>query len=159
MKKQTVLFALVLLTLSFAFSAEAKLNLVEQAEKDGMTLYWDPLAGSGIIEKNGHQISFRAGDSIVLQDYSLLQETDAPELSGGKLLVSQQFIDSAEMFFKTEADENPFKIGAILIDPGHGGKDPGAVQNWMFKGKKVTVREKDVNLKVGKLLYTRLKAE
>src|SRR5574344_812176 len=128
MKKQTALFVVALLTLSFAFSAEAKLNLVEQAEKAGMTLYWDPLAGSGIIEKNGHQISFRAGDSIVLQDYSLLQETDAPELSGGKLLVSQQFIDSAEMFFKTEADENPFKIGAILIDPGHGGKDPGAVQ-------------------------------
>lgn len=40
----------------------------------------------------------------------------------------------------------------ILIDPGHGGKDPGAV-------KKGSAKEKDLNLAVAKLLYDLLKKE
>ena len=45
----------------------------------------------------------------------------------------------------------------IFINPGHGGKDPGAMDTHTIKGKKVTVKEKDVNLAVGKMLYSRLK--
>ncbi len=40
----------------------------------------------------------------------------------------------------------------ILIDPGHGGKDPGAV-------KKGSSKEKDLNLAVAKILYDLLKKE
>lgn len=40
----------------------------------------------------------------------------------------------------------------ILIDPGHGGKDPGAV-------RKNSLREKDLNLKVAKQVYDILKKE
>lgn len=40
----------------------------------------------------------------------------------------------------------------ILIDPGHGGKDPGAV-------KKGSSKEKDLNLAVAKILYNLLKKE
>jgi N-acetylmuramoyl-L-alanine amidase len=50
-----------------------------------------------------------------------------------------------------------FKVGAILIDAGHGGKDPGACQTWKINGKNVTIREKDITLKVCKMLYERLK--
>jgi len=134
-----------------------QINLTEVAVKRGMTLYWDPLAQSGIIEKNGHQISFHAGDAFVLQDFNLLTVTDAPVVQDGNLVVTTAFIDSAEQFFKTESSENIVRIGAILIDPGHGGKDPGALSTQTINGKKVTIREKDINLKVGRMLYERLK--
>lgn len=41
------------------------------------------------------------------------------------------------------------KINTIVLDPGHGGKDPGAI------GKK-GLKEKDVTLKIGKLLREKL---
>lgn len=43
------------------------------------------------------------------------------------------------------------KIRTIVIDPGHGGKDPGAVYNGM--------REKDIVLEISKYLYEYLKAD
>lgn len=53
-------------------------------------------------------------------------------------------------------DSRAYSIGAILIDPGHGGKDPGASATCMIKGKKTTVVEKDINLSIGLKLYDML---
>ena len=156
MKRRLFLF-LTIISLITRLSAQS-LNLISESEKLGATVYWDSLSGSGLLEKNGHQISFRAGDNLVLSDYKQLSLADAPELKDGTLFVSQKFMSDAESFFKTQADAGSYKIGAILIDPGHGGKDPGAMDTHTIKGKKVTVKEKDVNLAVGKMLYARLKA-
>ncbi|MBQ6781291.1 MAG: N-acetylmuramoyl-L-alanine amidase [Treponema sp.] len=141
----------------FAQDAGNTENLITSAEKTGAQVYWDSLSGAGILEKNGHQLSFRAGDNFVLQDYKKIALTDAPELKDGVLYVSKQFLLDAEKLFKIENNESGYKIGAVLIDPGHGGKDPGAMDTHTIKGKKVTVKEKDVNLAVGKMLYSRLK--
>ena len=43
------------------------------------------------------------------------------------------------------------KIRTIVIDPGHGGKDPGAVYNGL--------KEKDIVLEISKYLYEYLKAD
>lgn len=160
MKKLYAIFVAFACSVLFAapLSAANTVNLLDAAQKTGATVYWDSLSGAGILEKNGHLVSFRAGDCMVLQDYKLLMLADAPELKDGTLFVSQTFMDNAELFFKTETNEASYKIGAILIDPGHGGKDPGAMDTHTVNGKKVTVREKDVNLSVGKMLYSRLKA-
>ncbi len=56
------------------------------------------------------------------------------------------------------AGEELFKIGAILIDPGHGGKDTGAVGSYTnSKGKKTEIKEKDVVLEISTELYKKLK--
>lgn len=153
----TAALAWLLLLPLYAETAGA-VNLLEAAENSGAVVYWDSLSGSGLLEKNGHLISFHVGDNLVLQDFKLLALSDAPELRNGTVVVSQKFMDDAERFFKTETNDASYKIGAILIDPGHGGKDPGAMDTHTINGKKVTVREKDVNLSVGKMLYSRLKA-
>ena len=94
-----------------------------------MTIYYDSLSQSGMIEKNGHQLSFRNGEQIVILDSIRMMITDAPEIKNNQLFVSQKFIDDSENFFNQKS-EMPFKVGAILIDAGHGGKDPGAVKTY-----------------------------
>lgn len=138
------------------FAGQHLLN--EKAAESGMTLYWDTLSASGIIEKNGHQISFQAENPLCMLDSSSLIITDAPVLKDGKLYVTDGFISSAEEYFKSAGGADGFKIGAILIDPGHGGKDPGASGTFKVNGKTIKVQEKDVVLSIGKMLYSRLKA-
>lgn len=53
---------------------------------------------------------------------------------------------------KVLADKNKYKIKRVVIDPGHGGRDPGAV------GPRGT-REKDIVLRVGKKLGKLLKKD
>ena len=153
-------FSTLLLVLAFSASAPVfsqNINILDASAKAGMTFYWDSLALSGILEKNGHQIAFKAGDNFILQDYKKIVLVEPPVSKDGNIYVSPDFMNKAEELFKTEASENGFKIGAILIDPGHGGKDPGAFDTVTVNGKKVTLKEKDINLAVGKLLYQRLK--
>ncbi len=152
--------ALIILFSLFSFGAVAQqnLNLLEESQKSGITVYWDSLGGSGILEKNGHQLSFKAGDNFILEDYTKLVLTDVPQLKDGIVTVTPKFLEEAKSFFNMESAQNGFKIGAILIDPGHGGKDPGAQTTHTVNGKKITVTEKDVNLSVGKMLYSRLKS-
>ncbi len=138
------------------FAGQHLLN--EKAAESGMTLYWDTLSASGIIEKNGHQISFQAENPLCMLDSSALIITDAPVLKDGMLYVTDGFISSAEEYFKSVGGADGFKIGAILIDPGHGGKDPGASGTFKVNGKTIKVQEKDVVLSIGKMLYSRLKA-
>jgi len=152
------LFTILLITLSASiYAAEANVDLMAAAKKSGMTLYWDSLSESGMLEKNGHQLSFRNGEQIAVLDSFLLKVIDAPVLSENKILVSQSFLNSAELFFKQDPAV-PFKVGAILVDAGHGGKDPGAMKTYKINGKDTTIQEKDINLKVAKMLYERLKS-
>lgn len=160
--KKTFLFTILFFSAFTLFAQktnphEPNVEFTKKAEENGMTLYWDPLAENGIIEKNGHQISFRVNDRIILKDYDQISLTDTPVIKDGKLYVTESFINEAEAFFKSEAEDVQFKVGAILIDPGHGGKDPGALMTHKINGKNLEVKEKDVNLKVGQILYKRLK--
>lgn len=153
--KKTLIF--ILINFSFLYIFSQDISLLEKAKTSGMTVYWDSLSESGMIEKNGHQLSFRNGEQIVLLDSLRMMITDAPQLKDNQLYVSKKFLDDSEEFFNQKNDL-PFKVGAILLDAGHGGKDPGALKTYKINGKNVTIQEKDINLKVSKMLYERLHA-
>ena len=155
LKRFAVLVSLIFLSMA-AFAAN-DIDLLENGKKNGMTVYWDSLSESGMIEKNGHQLSFRNGERMVLLDSIRMMITDAPELRNNQLYVSKKFLDDSEEFFNQKS-ELPFKVGAILIDAGHGGKDPGALKTYKINGKNTTIQEKDITLRVAKMLGERLKA-
>ena len=50
-----------------------------------------------------------------------------------------------------------YRVGAILIDPGHGGRDAGCVGSYVENGKTHIVYEKNIALTVSLDLYNRLK--
>ncbi|MBP5444008.1 MAG: N-acetylmuramoyl-L-alanine amidase [Treponema sp.] len=156
MKKIRVLAALLFFLLPAVTGAQG-VSLVERAAQDGISLYWDPLSETGMLEKNGHHISFRAGQDYVIQDYQSFLDEKAPWLKDGELLASSSFINTVDSFFNLNNTASNSVIGAILIDPGHGGKDPGAMAEYTIDGKKVTVREKDICLSIGLKLRDYLK--
>ena len=153
--KRNILFFTLFILVSSLFAAN-DISLMDKAKTEGITLYWDSLSETGMLEKDGHQITFRNNESIVMLDNVRFEVTDAPEIKNNKIYVSQKFMNDADQMFK-ENNSTMFKVGAILIDAGHGGKDPGALKTYKINGKDVTIQEKDINLKVAKLLAERLK--
>ncbi len=131
-------------------------RLEEIAARLDASLFWDPLSGVITLSKNGHLVNFRAGEELVLFDYRELALLDAPIADAGGIMVTTAFADRLDAFFDTLPPPVSYRVGAILIDPGHGGKDPGAIGKTTIKGKTVTVAEKDVVLKVAKDVYERL---
>lgn len=134
----------------------------------GAVLFWDPLSRRGAFAKDGHRISFVALDPSVAASAPYAAVFDGDTLIGGpgaiivsgRLRFSAAFLSAAaDAFARAKEDESSrFRVAAIVVDPGHGGKDTGAIGTHVIGGKKVELREKDVVLKVAKELHDRLRA-
>lgn len=154
--KKKLCFLLVILFFSLSVFSASLVKLTDSAKTLGATYFWDPLTDSGMIQKNGHTISFILNQNIALLDYKTLKIIEKPILQNGVLFVDKDFITMAEELFRTYNNDTYFKIGAILIDPGHGGKDPGTIGTITKNGKKVSLNEKDIVLSVSKDLHKML---
>ncbi|MDR1363389.1 MAG: N-acetylmuramoyl-L-alanine amidase [Spirochaetaceae bacterium] len=166
--RAAVLFLLFLLgagntyTQTDASSGRHTLSLNEAMDQLDGELLWDPLFQSGIITANKHQASFQAGaageDALILYDNATLLTLPSPYTEGGELRFPEAFIAAlrGNIEESLQREEPRFSIAAIVVDPGHGGKDGGASGNLTINGKKVQILEKDITLKVSKELFSRL---
>ena len=122
-------------------------------------LSFDPLTGYGLFERSGNRLAFALGVPWAILDWKRSLSLDPPvESSGGPSfsLASCSVIEKA--FSEADAlSRSHFSIAAILIDPGHGGKDPGAIGEQVVAGKKLRVIEKEVTLDISLKLYEALK--
>jgi N-acetylmuramoyl-L-alanine amidase len=117
---------------------------------------WDPFFGAGTFVSSGHYLSFRTGEpgerGFFLLDGADLYTVPVPYLARGLLYFPEEFVTTAEqvLFRPAEhAEERPFfRIAAIIVDPGHGGKDPGAIGTFTEEGRTWSSIEKDITLKV-----------
>jgi len=143
-------------------------SLAETQKRLGAALYWDPLSRRGEFVLNSHRLAFIALEEGVnvelpftaISDGNTLLSVPAPRLYRGELRFDEAFIEEvAATFERKHADDaSRFRIAAIVVDPGHGGKDTGAVASQLIGGKKVELVEKDLVLEVAKDLYARLGA-
>jgi len=165
MKKNLVLILIQLVCCCALFSETPssapsdQVALTDIAKKLGADLFWDPLSGGVILSCNGHLVNFRCGERLVLFDYQVLALLDPPVQNSGIVYVSKSFASRLTSFFSTLPPPATYRVGAILIDPGHGGKDPGAIGKVTIKGKTTEIFEKDIVLKVAKDLYSRLSSK
>ena len=125
---------------------------------------WDPFFGSGVFSAGGHYAAFftaeRGAEGPVVFDNSEFLYLPLPYYTeGGELRFPEAFVTGVKNTFShfNETDFSRFHIAAIVIDPGHGGKDPGAVGNHVINGTPFQSIEKDITLKVSLLLYDRLR--
>ena len=164
------IFCLILLLAAGAhaqnlYAQSASLNLSDTIRQLGSPeLRWDPFFGSGVFTLGEHYAAFYSsakGDvGPVLFDNREVLNLPLPYTEAGELRFPGSFVSAlTETFNRFVQDElSHFRIAAIVIDPGHGGRDTGAVGNHTINGVSLQSIEKDIVLKVSKLLYAKLTA-
>jgi N-acetylmuramoyl-L-alanine amidase len=120
---------------------------------------WDPFFREGSFTVGGHYGAFStalsAGESgFLVIDNRDIYPVSLPFQDRGELVFPELFVNTVRDAFARSINEDSshYRIAAIIIDPGHGGEDPGAVSTHTINGKSVIVREKDVVLKASKQL-------
>jgi len=121
----------------------------------GLDYKWDSIVRTATIQKGHDSITLRADGGRALINGEMVKLDRPAVVSGGALLVPVSFVKSKfggmAGYIKPEKIpqiEGPkkFAIKAIVIDAGHGGKDPGAI------GRRIHSKEKDLTLRVARKL-------
>jgi len=120
---------------------------------------WDPLLQDGVFNIGEHYGVFSTTTSegetgFLVFDNRELFSVPLPYNNNGTLVFPETFVVTLKDAFakSLENDSSRFRITTIIIDPGHGGRDSGAVSKQTINGKTVQVMEKDIVLKTGKEL-------
>ena len=125
---------------------------------------WDPFFASGTFTVGRHEAAFasgRAGESgAVLLDRRDVLTLPLPYSQGGNIRFPETFVSYVRNTFirYAEEDRSRFRVAAIVIDPGHGGRDPGAIGTHTVGGRVLRSVEKDIVLEVSLRLHTLLAA-
>lgn len=138
------------------YAAPSNILLSDAAKRIGAELSWDPLQMQAAFLKDGHSATVQANSVVVVFDNQEAALVDPMRQSGGLFFISSNTLLKINEFFLRPENAPQYRVGVILIDPGHGGKDAGAIGSYVDNGKTIPVREKDVVLTVAKDLYRRL---
>ena len=153
-------FFLILLTVLTSSLAAQYRELNQLLQDLNATLQWNPTAGMGFIDLYGGRVIFKLGAPWLLIDYYHLVKTSGVVRKDGAILFPERTVVFIEEYFKGKEERRRLpRVAVILIDPGHGGKDPGAIGFHMVNGKQKKILEKDVVLKVALKLYALLEKE
>ncbi|MDR0785825.1 MAG: N-acetylmuramoyl-L-alanine amidase [Treponema sp.] len=156
---------LILIYAVFVVNLQAEPLLLENALKKmgyAPEFQWEPFLQTGVIYDRGHFVSFYTGEKdepgVFLVDGYYIVEAPLPYMEKGVIRFPEAFVTSVEKAISDEVknDIGLFRVAAIIIDPGHGGKDTGAIGTPIIDGKKTIIQEKDVALTVSKDLYAML---
>jgi N-acetylmuramoyl-L-alanine amidase len=141
---------------------EEVLKDLENPDLGRAELRWDPFFCSGLLSSGGHYAAFISGDpgetGPVLLDNREILSLPLPFMEQGTLRFPEIFVSQVKSVFNryTQEDHSRLRIAAIIVDPGHGGKDSGAIGEHMIQGKLFKSVEKDIVLKVSRFLHEKL---
>jgi len=112
---------------------------------------YDAFTKTATLTKDSHKINLRVGDTLILVDGESRHLKYPVDIYQGAVVVPYRFREEIiDVLFKEYYPQAKFgsslsKIRRIVIDPGHGGNDPGAIG-------RTGLREKDVNLDIANRL-------
>lgn len=128
--------------------------LEELLQETEARFQWDPYRRQGALVRGGRILSFQLGTSVAVEDLVRMHSIEAPRRDQGTIVFGSAFRDLSRRVFPPVTQER--RIAAIFIDPGHGGRDPGAIGQHRIDGEQRQLQEKDVVLAVGAMLRDQL---
>lgn len=136
--------------------------LVSLCDLRNVNFQYDPLLRTASLSKDGQQINLRVGDALILVNNNPRKLEQPVDIYEGTIAVPRQFKEQIfDLYYRPTQPAAPvyrkpasakIRLRKVVIDPGHGGTDPGALG-------RSGLREKDVNLDIAKRLSALLKAE
>ena len=147
-----------------ALTLDETLNALSSvAPNQTVQFRWDPLFRDGAFYAGEHfgtfSLASREGESgyLIINNQELFN-VPLPYDNNGILVFPETFVSTLRGTFTRlhENNQSRFRVAAIIIDPGHGGRDPGAQRTMPINGRNVQVNEKDIVLKVSLALRDRL---
>ena len=128
-------------------------DLLQLAEELGAVLEWNPVRQLGVLAAGDRRVALRVGTPWVLVDGTDPLFVGDVVRRAGAVEIPSMGADELRRVLQAGTGPPVHRIGAILIDPGHGGKDPGAVGNHVMDGRDVTLFEKDIVLETSIVLH------
>jgi N-acetylmuramoyl-L-alanine amidase len=139
---------------SYTISGTTYFPLLSLCELKSLAWDYDPLTRTADLNRGSHRIKLQAGGKAIFIDGSLRQLNQPVDIYRGMLVVPDQFRQIVEAMFPDLAPSPEaasfYQIKKVIIDPGHGGNDPGA------PGRSGSP-EKDIVLDISKRLSGLLK--
>ncbi|MDP2792230.1 MAG: N-acetylmuramoyl-L-alanine amidase [Rectinemataceae bacterium] len=148
--------ALFCILVSASAAALESVPLLEFGKKIKASIAYDPLTGSGHLEQNGRFVSFVLNQPFIVMDWKSLKSVGAPFTAEGKVMIPEDFSREVSSYFslRNAPKKEQYSVATILIDPGHGGKDTGAISD--VGG--IRLLEKDLTLEVSRRVVDLLRA-
>jgi N-acetylmuramoyl-L-alanine amidase len=170
-KRYTLFLVFALLILHGCVSAPARRESLAATRLNGADYFpliplcesarvrweYDMFTRAVLLEKDDTSITVRTGDELVLVNDEPLSLGFPVVVHRGSLMVPRRFKERVwDVFISPRTGSVTIcklpGLKKIVIDAGHGGRDPGAISR---KG----IREKDINLDIAKRLATLLRQD
>jgi N-acetylmuramoyl-L-alanine amidase len=148
--------------------------LIDVCDANGIEWVWDSISRRMILRKSGHEVVLLSGSEYYVVDTNIKKADNAVEIKNGSICIPLKFarytiphlfslgeekeaviekvIPPPEAVKIKKPSEKRFKVTRIVLDPGHGGKDPGAIS-------RSGVKEKHIILDVARRVKTALERE
>lgn len=121
----------------------------------GINWDYDTLSRTITLTRDAHKINMMLGDDLVLVDGRLVNLRHPVDIYQGIIVVPRRFKEEIlDNLFKEYQPRPkpaalPSRIRKVIIDAGHGGKDPGAIGQSGLREKVVTL---DIAKRLAKIL-------
>jgi N-acetylmuramoyl-L-alanine amidase len=148
---KSIVVALVIFTAQIGFAADREISTV-LSELDAY-LEWNPLREIGVIFIDRDRIAFKPGVPFALVNYDEKIDIDPPVRGNGGIYFTENAVaDLKDALIRNRFrnQDQTFRISTILIDPGHGGVDPGAIDESVVGKQGSPFKEKDVVLAIAR---------
>jgi N-acetylmuramoyl-L-alanine amidase len=133
----------------------ADVPVVELADSLSLDLAWDPFLAVGVIRDRTNRLAFDPERGTLTLNYERIVGFDAAAFVDGAVVFSDEAAAYTRELFDARKPDGGY-VAAIVIDPGHGGKDPGANHVHTVDGERITLVEKDIVLGVARELHSML---
>lgn len=149
-----VLLAVCLVTLTQVSVQADYVDLIDLLKTTGSQLEWEPVRDIGRIVKGDETVVFKLGVPYLVLGYTQAVIAEEIVRRDGSIVIPVPTAKKIEEFFAVSSEVvTAPRVAVVLIDPGHGGKDPGAIGRHQSKGKSIVIREKDIVLDLSKKLH------